>query len=95
MEQGMVNLMKTIGLNQPYFFPYLGYFSIIKNTDKWIILDVVQYIKKGWINRNRTLLNKKDYMFTIALKSASQNKLINQIEICEKNGKILKTIKHG
>ena len=40
---------------QPYFFPYLGYFSLIKHTDKFILLDMVQFIRHGWIERNRIL----------------------------------------
>jgi hypothetical protein len=80
---------------QPYFFPYIGYFQLINAVDKFIFYDDVSFITKGWINRNRILLNGKDHMFTLALKSASQNKLINQIEICENNDKIIKTIKHA
>jgi len=44
-----------IGIMQPYFFPYLGYFSLIKYTDQFILLDVVQFIRHGWIERNRIL----------------------------------------
>lgn len=44
-----------IGIMQPYFFPYLGYFSLIKHTDRWIVFDPVQYDRKGWMNRNRIL----------------------------------------
>ncbi len=40
---------------QPYFFPYLGYFSLIKHTDKFILLDEVQFIRHGWVERNRIL----------------------------------------
>jgi len=40
---------------QPYFFPYLGYFRLIKHTDRFILLDEVQYIRHGWIDRNRIL----------------------------------------
>jgi hypothetical protein len=64
-------------------------------VDKFIFYDDVSFINKGWINRNRILLNGKDHLFTIALKSASQNKLINQIEICKQNNKIVKTIKQA
>lgn len=46
---------KRIGIMQPYFFPYLGYFGLIANTERWIIFDPVQYIRKGWVNRNRVL----------------------------------------
>jgi len=44
-----------LGIMQPYFFPYLGYFGLIANTDRWIVFDPVQYIRKGWVNRNRVL----------------------------------------
>ena len=40
---------------QPYFMPYLGYFSLIKNTDEFILFDTVQFIRHGWIERNRIL----------------------------------------
>ena len=42
-----------LGVMQPYFFPYLGYFDLINRTDKWVVFDVVQYQKKSWMNRNR------------------------------------------
>ena len=40
---------------QPYFMPYLGYISLIKNTDEFILFDTVQFIRHGWIERNRIL----------------------------------------
>ena len=66
---------------QPYIFPYIGYFQLINAVDKFVIYDDVNFINKGWINRNRTLNNGKDSLFTIPLKEASQNKLINEIDI--------------
>lgn len=44
-----------LGIMQPYFFPYLGHFSLIQHTDQWIVFDPTQYIRKGWIHRNRVL----------------------------------------
>ncbi|WKZ66662.1 MAG: WbqC family protein [Flavobacteriales bacterium] len=46
---------KRVGIMQPYFFPYLGYFGLIAHSDRWIVFDPVQYIRKGWMNRNRVL----------------------------------------
>ncbi len=40
---------------QPYFFPYIGYFQLIASVDRFILCDDVQYIRHGWINRNRIL----------------------------------------
>ena len=45
----------VLGIMQPYFMPYLGYFSLIKHTDNFILFDTVQFIRHGWIERNRIL----------------------------------------
>lgn len=44
-----------IGIMQPYFFPYIGYFQLMQVVDRWIAFDKIQFIDKGWINRNRIL----------------------------------------
>ena len=67
-----------IGIMQPYLFPYLGYFQLINLVDKFIIHDDVQYIKGGWINRNRILLNNKDLLFTFSIKKDAFSLPINQ-----------------
>ena len=66
---------------QPYIFPYIGYFQLMKEVDTMIFLDDVNFINKGWINRNRILVNGKDFLFTLDLKGASQNKKINEIDL--------------
>ncbi|WP_236715501.1 WbqC family protein [Pseudomonas sp. BMS12] len=44
-----------LGIMQPYFFPYLGHFSLIAHTDRWVVFDVTQYTPKSWMSRNRVL----------------------------------------
>src|SRR5687767_9328128 len=44
-----------LGIMQPYFFPYIGYFDLIHSVDQWVVFDTPQYIRHGWINRNRIL----------------------------------------
>lgn len=68
---------------QPYFLPYLGYFQLMKAVDCFVILDDVNYIKGGWINRNRILLNGQPHWITIPLSGASPNRRINEIEIAD------------
>lgn len=87
-----------LAIMQPYIFPYIGYFQLIKAVDKFVLYDDVNFINRGWINRNRILVNGKDSMFTIPLKDASQNKLINEIDVnWDKNwkSKFLKTIEQS
>lgn len=69
-----------IAIMQPYLFPYIGYFQLINAVDTFVFYDDVNFIKRGWINRNQILVNNKSGLFTVPLKKASQNKLINEIE---------------
>lgn len=83
---------------QPYFCPYIGYFQLIKLVEKFVIYDDVNYINKGWINRNNILVNGNKFLFQLPLIEASQNKKINTIEIVidEKwKNKFLKTLDHS
>ncbi len=73
----------TIAVMQPYIFPYLGYYQLVQAVDKFVFFDDVNFINKGWINRNRILVNNEDFRFTIPLIKASQNRLINEIEISD------------
>lgn len=56
---------------QPYFLPYIGYWQLMHNVDVFVVYDDIEYTKKGWINRNRFLLNGKPETFTLPLKKDS------------------------
>jgi len=72
-----------IAINQPYFFPYLGYFSLIKNTDQFIILDVVQFVPQSWIRRNRILKADNGWRYILVpVNKAPREALIKDITIC-------------
>lgn len=75
--------MKTLAIMQPYFFPYLGYFSLIKNCDEFILLEDVQFIKHGWIERNRILKpDGSDWQYImVPLQKYHQKTLIKDIVI--------------
>lgn len=84
-----------VGIMQPYFMPYIGYWQLINAVDKFVLLDDVNYIMRGYINRNSILLNGQVYRFTIPIEKASQNKLINEIQINftkNKKSDFLKTV---
>jgi len=78
-----------LGIMQPYFLPYIGYWQLINAVDKYVIYDDVNYIVRGWINRNNILLDKQRHLFTFALSGASRNKLINEITIYEKQESLI------
>ena len=81
-----------LGIMQPYFFPYIGYWQLINLVDTFVIYDDVTFIKQGYINRNYLLANGKAWLMTLELSGASSNKLINEIQVGNNSKKILKTI---
>jgi hypothetical protein len=60
-----------IAIMQPYLFPYIGYFQLINAVDEFVIYDNIQFTKKGWINRNRILVNGDFAYITLPLKKDS------------------------
>lgn len=87
--------MKKTAIMQPYIFPYIGYWQLINAVDTFVLLDDVNFIMRGWINRNYLLLNGQSHLFSIPLEKPSQNKLINETKLCFDNKTketLLKTI---
>lgn len=71
-----------VGIMQPYFLPYLGYFSLIHATDKWVVFDDVQFIRHGWIERNRVLNSQKELSYIkVPLNKHSRGVFIKDLTI--------------
>jgi len=67
-----------IAVMQPYLFPYLGYFQLINQVDHFIFFDNVNFIKKGFINRNYFEVDGKVERVTFPIENVSQNRFINE-----------------
>jgi hypothetical protein len=76
-----------LAIMQPYFMPYVGYFQLINSVDKFVVYDNIQYTKKGWINRNRILVNEKDQLITLPIKKDSDYLNVVERELSESWGK--------
>ena len=87
-----------VAIMQPYFFPYLGYFSLVKHTDRFILLDTVQFIYHGWIERNRILKPQDGWQYIKApLLRHKRESLICDIKIRNEEPwqvKILAQLRH-
>ena len=71
-----------IAIMQPYFLPYIGYFQLINSVDVFVIYDTIEFTKKGWINRNRILVNNEAQLFSIPLKKDSDFLNVDKIFYC-------------
>lgn len=91
-------MTKRVGIMQPYFFPYLGYFSLIKHTDEFILFDPVQFIRHGWIERNRILKPNEGWQYiSVPLQKHGLSTLIKDVQINSAEdwrGKILAQLAH-
>jgi hypothetical protein len=87
-----------VAIMQPYFYPYIGYFQLIHAVDRFILFDDVQYIRHGWINRNRILKPGAGIQYIIMpLAAHARETLIKDIQPADgdKNkDKILRQIEH-
>lgn len=72
-----------LAIMQPYLFPYIGYFQLMNAVDEFIVYDNIQFTKKGWINRNRILVNGKDQYITFPLKKDSDYLDVRERELAE------------
>lgn len=66
---------------QPYLFPYIGYWQLIAAVDTFVLLDDVNYICRGWINRNRYYCDQRIQFFHFPITHASQNRRICEIQL--------------
>ena len=88
-----------LGVMQPYFLPYVGYFQLIAAVDKFVLYDDVAFIKGGWINRNNLLLEGKRSLFTIPLANGESGVPIHEVSLAKNfpkwRSKFLKTLHHA
>ena len=79
--------MTTICLHQPIFFPYLGVFHKIRESDIFVLMDDDQYSKNNWFNRNRikTILKSEAKWFTIPIAKSQSFKPINEVQVSKKS----------
>ena len=72
-----------LAIMQPYLFPYIGYFQLMNAVDEFVVYDKIKFTKKGWINRNKILINGKSEYITVPLKKSSDFLPINERQLAE------------
>lgn len=87
-----------LGIMQPYFFPYLGYYDLINRTDRWVVFDVVKYVPKSWMNRNRVLHPSEGWQYiTVPVDKHHESGAIKDVVVVDKTAahrRILGQIQH-
>jgi hypothetical protein len=84
-----------VAIMQPYLLPYIGYFQLIMNSDVFVLADEYQFTKKGWINRNRAILNDKLETFTVPVSTAGYQIRDKKISSTDSNRSLYRKIKQS
>ncbi len=82
-----------LAIMQPYFLPYIGYWQLMNAVDKYVVYDDVNFIKGGWINRNRIIVNGEPSFLNLPMIGASSFKHINEIQVNTNSKVIEKTVR--
>ena len=85
----------TIAGNQPYLFPYIGFWQTIHSCNTFVIADSMQYIKQKYVCRNNILLHNKAHQFVLQTHNKKKDSQFNDIQIGNNANKILKSIAHA
>jgi hypothetical protein len=75
----------VIGILQPGYLPWLGFFEQMHRSDIFVLYDDVQYDKEGWRNRNRIKTpNGIQWLTVPVLLKSSEKPLILDVSINNK-----------
>lgn len=65
---------------QPYFVPYPGYYLLFKEVDYFVVMDDVQFNRRGFVHRNLFDVFGNKTWITLPLKKKPLNTLICDLE---------------
>lgn len=82
--------MTVVGIHQPNFFPWLGYFNKIAKSNKFVFLDNVDFPKTGagnLVNRVKILNNGNEKWLTMSINKVKSNTMIKDVILLDENKK--------
>ncbi len=79
----MVTKVKTVCVHQPDFAPYLGFFDRLLHTDHFILLDNVQFIRRGWQHRDRIKMREGSSWLTLSLQKGDYHQTISDVRLAQ------------
>ncbi|KPA15155.1 WbqC-like protein family [Candidatus Magnetomorum sp. HK-1] len=72
----------VVTIHQPDFLPWLGFFDRLYKCDLYIVLDDVQFLRRGWHHRDKIKTPHGVKWLTVpVLKKGKYNQNINEVEI--------------
>ena len=76
-------MSKICAIHQPHYLPYMGYIDKIFQSDVFVFLDTVQFVRRGWQNRNKIRTVTGWQWLTIPVRKVKREQKIYDIKIDE------------
>lgn len=73
--------MNITCIHQPDFAPYLGFFHRLLSTKQFIILDDVQFIRRGWQHRDYIKGQNGSVWLTLSLQKGDYHQTISEVSL--------------
>ncbi|QVJ01699.1 WbqC family protein [Nocardiopsis eucommiae] len=70
-----------VAVHQPHYWPWLGLIDKIDRSDRFIMLDTVQFERRGWQNRNYVAGHGDPVLLTVPVAQGSRDELIRDKKI--------------
>ncbi len=80
-------MKKTVVIHQPDYIPYLGFFHRLLYADLFVILDNVQFLRRGWHHRDKIKTLNGDSWITLGLIKSPQNTNIDDVLLSDNSWK--------
>ncbi len=84
-----------VAVMQPYLFPALSYFQLVGAVDRFVLYDDVNFIKRGFINRNSLLDHGQVRRFSVPVPGASIHRRIEELAFSPEVADIVEGIRHA
>lgn len=78
-----MSTMVTACIHQPDFAPHLGFFHRLLIADQFILLDDVQFIRRGWQHRDQIKGRNGPVWLTLATKKGDYHQRVNEVLLSE------------
>ncbi len=87
-------VVKNFSLMQPTFFPWIGYFLLIKETQNFCFFDTAQFSRFSWHHRNKLNINGKELLISLPIKHLKKTCSLKEASIAEDRSinKLIKTL---
>ncbi len=79
-------MTRTVCIHQPDFAPHLGFFQRLEDSNVYIVLDDVQFIRRGWQHRDKIKTPRGAAWLTLSVRKTDFEAPISEVRLVDEDG---------